>query len=104
MNRYIMLTKLTAEGARTLHGQPDRLLAVNSEVSELGCTVLEQYATLGPYDFVNVIEAPDNETMLRVAAKLGARGTMQLLTMPAAPVADFVGMLKSGAGPSRRAF
>jgi uncharacterized protein with GYD domain len=103
MTTYIMLTKLTADGSRTMHDQPDRVRAVNEEVEELGCKVVDQYATLGPYDFVTIIEAPDNDAMLRLSAGLGARGTMQILTLPAVPVADFVGGLKGAEGSSRPA-
>src|SRR5215212_9403125 len=103
MARYIMLTKLTADGARALHSHPDRLQEVNGEVEELGCRVIDQFATLGPYDFVTVIEATDNDAMLRLSAMLGSRGTMEILSMPAMPVIDFVGGLKGAIGSSMRA-
>ncbi len=102
MSLYLMLTKLTAEGARTLHSQPDRLKAVNEEVEELDCRVIEQYALLGPYDFATLVEAAEDQAVLQLSAALGSRGTMQIITMPAFPVADFIGKLKRNLGNSTR--
>jgi uncharacterized protein with GYD domain len=83
MPTYIMLTSLTAQGVQTLKSNPDRLREVNRDVEELGAKVIHQWATLGPYDFVNVVEAPDNATIARVSVELGARGSATLQTMSA---------------------
>jgi uncharacterized protein with GYD domain len=94
MATYIMLSNLTDEGAKTLKDNPGRLQEVNREIEKLGAKVSAQYATLGPYDFVNIVDAPDNATIARVSATLGARGSVRLLTLAAIPVADFVKNLK----------
>lgn len=94
MPTYVMLSNLTDEGAKTLTQNPGRLQEVNKEIEKLGARVTAQYATLGLYDFVNVVEAPDNATIARVSAALGARGSVRLLTLPAIPVADFLKSLK----------
>ena len=83
MPTYILLTTLTAQGVQTLRSNPDRLREVNRDVEELGATVLHQWATLGPYDFVNVVEAPDDATIAKVSIALGARGSAKLQTMSA---------------------
>ena len=91
MPTYLMLTNLTAEGLRTLKNNPGRTTEVNKEVEQMGGKVVTQYATLGEYDFVTVIEAPDERTMARISVELGSRGTMtsQTLTaMPASELAD----------------
>jgi uncharacterized protein with GYD domain len=91
MPTYLMLTNLTAEGVRTLKNNPGRVAEVNKEVEQIGARVIAQYATLGQYDFVTVIEAPDEKTMAKVSVELGSRGTMtsQTLTaMPATELAD----------------
>ena len=88
-----MLSTLGPEGAATLRHQPERLKAVNSEVEAMGVRVLQQYALLGPYDFCNIIEAPDELTMAKVALRLGARGTVKTLTITAIPVDEFVDLL-----------
>jgi len=80
---YVMLTKLTPEGRRTVWNNPSRIREVDSEVESHGVKILSQYAVLGPYDFVNIVEAPDNDTVTKVALELGARGTIETLTMPA---------------------
>jgi uncharacterized protein with GYD domain len=90
MNQYVLLSKLTSEGARSLWAQPRRIQEVNEEIEEYGCQVISQFATLGPYDFVTVIEAPDNQAVLRLSAMLGSRGTMQIVSMPAVWVGDFL--------------
>ncbi len=93
---YIMLSNLTDEGRKTVKMRPERIKEVNKELETMGVKVLAQYAVLGPYDFVNVVEAPDNETIGKVSIELGARGTVQLLTLPAIPIDDFTKKLKSG--------
>lgn len=91
---YLMLTTLTDQGRRTLKENPERIRVVNKEVEAMGVKILSQYATLGIYDFVNLIEAPDNETMLKVATEFGARGTIQVMTLPALTIDQFISKLK----------
>ena len=90
MPKFIMLSTLGPEGAHTLREHPTRLKEVNTEVEAMGVKVLEQYAVLGPYDFVNILEAPDEKTMARVAITLSARGTLKSLTLTAIPIDDFI--------------
>ena len=78
---YVMLTTLTDEGRKTIKANPKRITEVNKEVEAMGVKILCQYALLGPYDFVNILEAPDNKTISRLAIELGSRGTLQTMTM-----------------------
>jgi uncharacterized protein with GYD domain len=94
---YIMLSTLTDDGRETIRKRPERITEVNAEIEALGATLVSQWAVLGPYDFVNVVEAPDNETIVRLSIELGSRGTVQFLTMPAFPVDEFVSMLQQTA-------
>jgi len=94
MATYIMLSTLTDEGAKTIKENPDRIKEVNLEIEALGVKVLSQYATLGQYDFVNVVEAPDNETIARVSAELSSRGSIRLPTLAAIPIAEFLAKCK----------
>ena len=91
---YILLSTLTAEGRKTVKGRPERILEVDKEIEACGVKVLSQYAVLGPYDFVNVVEAPDNESIGRASVELGSRGTVQIISMPATPVEDFIAAIK----------
>jgi uncharacterized protein with GYD domain len=93
MPTYILLTTLTAQGVQTLRSNPDRLREVNRDVEELGARVLHQWATLGPFDFVNVVEAPDDATIARVSVALGARGSAKLQTMAALEIDAFLNSL-----------
>lgn len=93
MPTYIMLSNLTAQGVQTLKSNPDRLREVNRDVEELGAKVLHQWATLGPFDFVNVVEAPDAATIAKVSVALGARGSAKLQTMTALTLDEFLGAL-----------
>jgi uncharacterized protein with GYD domain len=93
MPTYILLTTLTAQGVQTLNSNPDRLREVNRDVEELGARVLHQWATLGPFDFVNVVEAPDDAAIARVSVALGARGSAKLQTMAALEIDDFLNAL-----------
>ncbi len=91
---YVMLTTLTDEGRKTVKDNPARIKEVNKEVEAMGVKILAQYALLGQYDFVNVLEAPGNEAMVRVAVELGARGTLQTTTLSAMTLDDFIATLK----------
>jgi len=82
METYIMLTKLTDQGRKTIKENPSRTKEVNKEVEAMGGKVVAQYAVLGPYDFVNVVQAPDNKTVAKISVELGARGTMEIMTLP----------------------
>ena len=90
---YILLSTLTQQGVQTLKSNPERLRQVNRDVEELGCRVLHQWATLGEFDFVNVVEAPDTETVARVSVALAARGSTRVHTLPALTIDDFVATL-----------
>ena len=94
MATYILLTNLTDEGSKTVKYNPGRIKEVNQELEALGVKVLAQYAVLGPYDFVNLVEGPDDKTLARVSAELGSRGTLRILTMPAIPIDEFIASLK----------
>jgi uncharacterized protein with GYD domain len=88
-----MLTTLTAQGLQTLKSNPERLREVNRDVEELGARVLHQWATLGQYDFVNVVEAADNATIAKVSVALGARGSSKLQTLSALTIDEYLGSL-----------
>jgi uncharacterized protein with GYD domain len=105
MPLYIMLSSLSETGRQVLRKLPGSIRKVNAEVGRMGVRVVAQYAVLGPYDFVTVLEAPDNETVSRVSVELGARGSVQMMTMPAIPVDDFISRLANRprrAGARRR--
>ncbi len=91
---YIALSNLTDEGRKTLKQRPDRIKEVNREIEDMGIKVLGQYAVLGLYDFVTLLDAPDNEAVLKMSVELGSRGTIQLITLPALSVDDFIKTLK----------
>ena len=93
MPTYILLTTLTAQGLQTLRSNPERLREVNKDVEELGARVVHQWMTLGNYDFVNVVEAPDEATIAKVSVVLGARGSAKLQTLTAIAVDDFIAAL-----------
>jgi uncharacterized protein with GYD domain len=91
---YILFSTLTDEGRKTVKDKPSRIQEVNKEIEAMGAKVVGQWAVLGPYDFVNVVEAPNNETVARISVELGARGTIQIMTLPAIPVEEFQARLK----------
>jgi uncharacterized protein with GYD domain len=93
MPTYILLSNLTAQGVQTLRANPDRLREVNSDIEELGAKVLHQWATLGPFDFVNVVEAPDAATIGKISVTLGARGSAKFQTLTALTIDEFLAAL-----------
>lgn len=94
MPHYILLSSLTDEGWKTVREKPERIKEVNQEIQALGVKVLGQYALLGPYDFANIVEAPDNKTIGKVSLELGSRGTIKILSMAAIPIDDFIASVK----------
>jgi uncharacterized protein with GYD domain len=94
MPKYLMLSTLTEKGVQTLHANPARLREVNRDVEEMGAKVLHQWASLGAYDFVNVVEAPDDATIAKVSLSLGARGSAKLESLPLLEIDDLLGMLE----------
>ena len=93
MPTYIMLSTLTPEGIQTVRNNPQRIREVNKEVEQLGATVKAQWAVLGHFDFVNIVEAPDEKTMARISLELGSRGTAHYESLPAIPIDDFIAAL-----------
>jgi len=90
MPYYMMLSKLTDHGRKTMIKNPGRLWEVNKEVEDMGAKIISQYALLGQWDFVNILEAPNNTVIARVASALGSRGTMEPLTLAAITVEDLI--------------
>jgi uncharacterized protein with GYD domain len=93
MPTFIMLSTLTPEGVQTVKNNPQRIREVNSEVEQLGASVKAQWAVLGRFDFVSIVEAPDDTTMARVSLELGSRGTGRFETLSAIPIDDFIASL-----------
>jgi uncharacterized protein with GYD domain len=93
---YVMLSTLSESGRKVLRGRPGWIRKVNADVRRMGARVVSQYAVLGPYDFVTIIEAPDNATISRVSVELGARGGVAGMTMAAIPLDEFIERLEGG--------
>lgn len=93
MATFVLLSTLGPDGFARLREDPQRILEVNAEIESMGAKVLHQWAVLGQYDFVNVLEAPDAETMMRVTTALASRGTLKPTTLSAVPVEEFVASL-----------
>jgi uncharacterized protein with GYD domain len=98
MATFILLSRLTDEGRKTLKQRPGRLGEVNKEIETMGGRVTAQYAVLGPFDFVNVVEAASNEVIARISVELGARGTIEVTTLPAMKVSEFTDLLQKPPG------
>lgn len=96
---YILLSTLTSEGMECIIEQPSCLRDISRDIENLGVKVLDQYATLGQYDFVHVIEAPDNETVARVSMELIVRGHIKPLSLPAISINDFISRLSMDRRP-----
>lgn len=93
MPSFVLLSTLTPEGVQTVKNNPQRIREVNRELEQLGVTVKAQWATLGRYDFINVVEAPDENVMARASLELGSRGTARYETLTAIPIDDFIASL-----------
>jgi uncharacterized protein with GYD domain len=98
MPTYVLLSMVTPEGRKTIKERHERIKEVSKEVEQFGVKVTTQFAVLGPYDFVSIVEAPDNETIARVSAELSSRGTVQIMSLPAIPVEKFIRRLRTTTG------
>jgi uncharacterized protein with GYD domain len=94
MPTYILLGTLTEEGAEHLREHPEWLDHVNRELEELNVKIVNQFAVLGQYDIITIVDAPDNRTMVRVSTQLTLRGNLKIITLPALPVSDFIAGLQ----------
>jgi uncharacterized protein with GYD domain len=92
---YILLSKLTSEGRKTIREKPERLKEVNKEIEAWGAKVIMQDSLLGPYDFLNIVDAPNNDAITRVSIELGSRGTIELMSMPAMEIDEFLKMINT---------
>lgn len=95
MPLYVMLSRLTDHGAKTVKANPERIMEVDAQLGEMGLNVLQQYAVLGRYDFVNIVEAPDDITVARIALELASRGSVRIETLAALPVEELINGLKA---------
>ncbi len=95
MAKYILLSKLTEDGRKTLKSKPERIKEVNEELEAYDVKVLKQYAVLGPFDFVSIVEAPDNEAIFKMSVELGSRGTIEITSLPAITIDELIKSLKA---------
>ena len=95
MSKYLMLSSLSEQGLQTLRANPERVREVNKDVEEMGARVLHQWFVLGPYDFVNIVEAPDASTIARISVALGARGSVQTQSYEMLEVDELLNLLSS---------
>ncbi len=103
MAHYVMLSTLSESGRKVLHARPGWIRKVNRELSRRGAKVIAQYAVLGPYDFVTILEAADNETVSTISIEMGARGSVhQMMTLPAIPLDTFINRLERGRSAAGR--
>lgn len=91
---YVMLSTLNAQGAKTIKTKPERIKEVNKEVERMGGKIISQYAVLGQYDFITVVEAPDNETVTKISLEIAARGSVKIVTLPAIDVDTLIKSIK----------
>jgi len=96
MASYILLSTLTESGAELIKKHPGRIRDANKEMESLGVEIISQFAVLGPYDFVTIVEAPDNKTIVRVSTELSLRGNLKITTLPALPIEEFIAEMRQG--------
>ena len=90
MARYIIISNLTDEGAKTLKKNPGRVKEVNVELKDMGVNVLDQYAVLGNFDFLTIVEADDQTTIAKAIVEIASRGSIKTATYTAIPIDEFI--------------
>ena len=94
MKRYVILSKLTDEGRTTIKKKPERIKEVNKEIEDMGGKIIDQYALMGEYDFITIIEAENNNTITKIALEMGSRGTIDTITLPAIEIDELIKGIK----------
>ncbi len=94
MATYVLISRLTDEGCATLTKNPERIKEVNADVESMGGRIVAQWVVLGPFDFINVVEAPDNATIAKISVQLASRGTVRIETHPCLNIDEFIDGLK----------
>lgn len=94
MPTYVVLSRLTSEGRKTIKTNPDRIKEVNKELEEMGAEIIDQYAVFGGYDFVNILKVPDPQTMAKISVEMGSRGSVQLQTLRALKIDELIKSIK----------
>jgi uncharacterized protein with GYD domain len=96
---YLMLTTLTDEGRKAIQENPETLREINKEVEFFGAKIIDQYALLGEYDFVNILEAPSNEEIAKISMSLSSRGKMRPYTLACISIDSLIDALKKRETP-----
>jgi len=94
---YVILSKLTDKGAQTIFKKPERILEVNKELEEMGLKVVHQYLVFGDWDFLNIVEAEDDESLAAALINLNMRGTIRTTTYKLMSVDDLIKAVKRAA-------
>jgi uncharacterized protein with GYD domain len=94
MAYFLQLMNLTDKGRQNFSEDPDWIKQLDKEIENLGAKILTQYALLGQYDFVNIIEAPSDEIAAKIAIRLSATGTVQPLTLAAISLDKLIDTLR----------
>ena len=90
MPNYVLLVNLTDHGRKTVRDNPNRITEVNAEMKAMGVTIKDQYAVFGPYDFISILEAPDDAVLTKALIQLASRGTASSMTRPATPTEEWI--------------
>lgn len=94
MSRYIIISNLTDEGAKTLKKNPGRVKEVNTELKNMGVEVIDQYAVLGNFDFLSIVEADDETKITKAIVEIASRGSIKTVTYKVMEIDDFIKALK----------
>jgi len=89
MATYITLANYTAQGIANIADAPDRLDAAREQLGTLGVEIKDFYLTMGEYDLVVVVEAPDNKAAAKALIAMGAQGNVSTTTMSALTEHEF---------------
>ncbi len=94
MARYIIISNLTDEGAKTLKKNPGRVKEVNDELKYMDVNVLDQYAVMGNFDFLTIVEADDDTKITKAVVEIASRGSIKTVTYKAIQIDEFIESLR----------
>lgn len=94
MTTYIRLVRLTDEGRKLVKEGRSVFEGASRIFEEQGGRIVSAWGTLGSYDFIAVVEAPDDATMMKISALVASGGVLSADTLPAVPMQDFLSSIE----------
>ena len=97
MATFIRLVSMTEQGVKNILKFSEQVAEAKKILEANNARFIEVYATLGRYDFVAIIDAPDEKAIAKVSALIASQGNFRAETLPAVPLEEFTKAIETKA-------